>query len=216
MYLNFFLFSSLSLSRRVAFHSVRRWSSIHRRLLQKNIFCLFIFQNTMNFSFSFDRQRTSAISIVYNSHFTHDDVEAILGPLFESYYGRRRLRSIISKVEHTWCLYDRNVRRYIACALLETDIFDGTLYLKLFGVEQASQGQGIGTRLLKAIRKWAKRSGYSAITLHTQIDNYQAIGLYEKVGFRKVAHVKNFYRRFSFSTLIDFNQPDAYQMILYL
>lgn len=166
----------------------------------------------MNFTFD----QTSSISIFYNSNFTHEHVESILAPLFETYYGRRKLRSMIAKVEHIWCAYDNKRHRYIACALLETNFLDNTLYVKLFGVEHASQGQGIGTRLLKAIRKWAKRNGFIAILLHTQVDNYQAIGLYEKVGFQKMNLVRNFYRRYSLASLFEYNQPDAYQMILYL
>lgn len=158
---------------------------------------------------------SSSIFIYYNENFSYDDVEYVLGPLFDSYYGRRRLRSLIQKVDHIWCVYDRRTRQYIACALLDSKP-DGTLYIQLFGVQQASQGQGIGTRLLRAIRRWARKSGYFAISLHTQIDNYQAIGLYEKVGFRKQSVVRDYYRRYGFLSFLEFNQPDAYLMSLYL
>jgi ribosomal protein S18 acetylase RimI-like enzyme len=166
----------------------------------------------MNFFYD----QSSSISIYHNAYFTFDDVYSILAPLFEDYYGRRKLRSLISNVDHIWCVYDRQLNRYIACALVESHPEDNTLYIQLFGVEKSSQGQGIGTRLLKAIRKWGGKNRYFAILLHTQIDNYQAIGLYEKVGFRKQAHVKNFYVRNLLLSFLEFNEPDAYQMILYL
>lgn len=164
----------------------------------------------------YDQSRSSSISILHNSYFTLDDVQAVLAPLFESYYGRRKLRSMIAGVDHIWCVYDRNTNRYIASALLDNQPEDNTLYIKLFGVEKTSQGQGIGTRLLKAIRRWARKSGYFGIVLHTQLDNEQAVGLYEKVGFQKQYRVRNFYRRNALLSFLETHEPDAYLMVLYL
>jgi len=159
--------------------------------------------------------QSSSISVYHNAYFTFDDIYSILEPLFEDYYGKSKLRSLISNADHIWCVYNREINQYIACALVESHPEDNTLYIQLFGVEKSSQGQGIGTRLLKAIRRWGRKNGYFAILLHTQLDNYQAIGLYQKVGFRKQYHVKNFYIRNLFS-FFQFHEPDAYQMILYL
>lgn len=167
--------------------------------------------NSMNF---FLNQTSSSISIYHNTKFSFIDVESILAPIFKSYYGTEKLRSIISSVDHIWCAYDKKLNKYIACALIQSHSRDNILYIKLFGVEKSSQGQGIGTRLLKAIKVWAKNKGYFAIILHTQINNEKAIGLYEKVGFRKQKLMRNFFRpQAAFST---FNESDAYPMILYL
>jgi ribosomal protein S18 acetylase RimI-like enzyme len=159
---------------------------------------------------------SSSISIYYNSGFSLDDVESVLRPLFENYYGIRQLRSIISSADHTWCVYDRRINQYIACALLLNQPNNNVLYLNLFGVAEISQGQGIGTRLLKIIKRWARKNGYSAIFLHTRVDNVPAIRLYEKVGFQKQYHVPNFYRQYGFFTFFAPHEPNAYQMILYL
>lgn len=163
----------------------------------------------MNFFYN----QTSTISIYHNKIFTLNDVEFVLAPIFESYYGIDKLRSIISNSEHIWCVYDKRIHQYIACALAQVQSRDNILYIKLFGVEKSSQGQGIGTRLLKAIRTWGKNKYYFAIMLHTQINNEKAIGLYEKVGFRKQKLLKNFFRPRGNP---EFHEPDAYQMILYL
>lgn len=156
------------------------------------------------------------ISIHHNSSFTLDDIESVLGSLFGSYYGDEKLRTIISSVNHVWCVYDEKTNRYVACALVKTHHKKNVLYIKLFGVEKSSQGQGIGTRLLKAIRKWGQKGNYSAIILHTQTNNYQAIGLYEKVGFIKQYFFKDFFRPRELPSFIPHHEPDAYQMILYL
>ncbi len=66
-------------------------------------------------------QPSSSISIYHNSEFSLDDIESVLGPLFENYYGIKQLRSIISSVDHIWCVYDKNINRYIACALVQRD-----------------------------------------------------------------------------------------------
>jgi ribosomal protein S18 acetylase RimI-like enzyme len=157
-----------------------------------------------------------SISIRHNSKFSFDDVESVLGPLFGSYYGTEQLRSIISSVDHIWCVYDKKINQYIACGLIQPHSKKNVLYIKLFGVEKSSQGQGIGTRLLKAIRKWGRKQSYTAIILHTQTNNNQAIGLYEKVGFRKQYLFKDFFRPPGLSSSIQTPEQDAFQMILYL
>ena len=152
----------------------------------------------------------SNTSIFYNRNFSRREIESVLGPLFGDYYGLERLRSIISKSEHVWCMFDQRVQRPVAAALLSDRERGSVLYLKLFGVDKASQGQGIGTRLLKAIQQWARaRRNYMSIMLHTQTNNSPAIHLYEKVGFRKEFFLRDFFHRQS-------NHADAYQMIFYL
>jgi ribosomal protein S18 acetylase RimI-like enzyme len=169
----------------------------------------------MNFFYNQSRV-LSPISIYHNSKFTSNDVESIFAPLFESYYGIQFLRSIIYSADHIWCVYDKTINRYIACALVQSDYRNNILYIKLFGVEKSSQGQGIGTRLLNTIKNWGRKKHYLAIILHTQINNYKAIGLYEKVGFRKEYYLKNFFNSRGFLSFIEDHEPDAYQMILYL
>ena len=159
---------------------------------------------------------SSSISIKHNSKFLFTDVESILGPLFASYYDIERLRSIISSVDHIWCVFDKKINRYIACTLIQSHPADNVLYIKLFGVDKSYQGQGIGTRLLNRIKTWGRKKKYFAIILHTQINNLKAIGLYEKVGFRKQYFIKDFFHSPKLSSLIQYNEPDAYQMILYL
>jgi ribosomal protein S18 acetylase RimI-like enzyme len=155
----------------------------------------------------------SSISVHHNSKFSFIDAESVLAPLFESYYGIDRLRSIISSVDHIWCVYDKRINKYIACAVVQSRSKDNTLYIKLFGVDKTSQGQGIGTHLLKTINKWGEKKRYFAIILHTQVNNHKAIGLYEKVGFRKQQYLKNYFHRPGF---FSYDELDAYEMILYL
>ena len=156
------------------------------------------------------------ISVYHNSNFSPNDIESVLKPLFGSYYGTRQLRKLIAGADHTWCVYDRRVNQYVACALVESRSVDNTLYITLFGVAKSSQGQGIGKLLLNQIINWGRKQKYFAITLHTQVDNEKAIGLYEKVGFRKLYYLKDFFLRYGFLSFFQIYQRDAYEMILYL
>lgn len=159
---------------------------------------------------------SSSFSVHYNRDFTIEQVQSILQPLFGGYYGKNRLRKIIADSEHIWCVYDRQVNRYVACALISDRDEKRILYVKLFGVDQSTQGRGIGTYLLKSIQQWAKERHYVAMMLHTQINNVAAIGLYEKVGFHKEFYLSNFFRRRTLLWLDPTFQTDAFQMILYL
>ncbi|CAF0818366.1 unnamed protein product [Rotaria sordida] len=159
---------------------------------------------------------SSPISIYHNSKFSFDDVESVLEPLFGNYYGISELRAIISNVDHIWCAYNTTKKQYVACALVRTYNKDKVLFINLFGVTQACQGQGIGTRLLKAIKNWGQKQKYVAIILHTQVDNYKAIGLYEKVGFYKQYYITNFFPPRGCLSFFRSHGSDAYEMILYL
>ncbi|CAF0839839.1 unnamed protein product [Adineta steineri] len=166
----------------------------------------------MNFVYD----QSSTISIYHNSIFSLADVESVLEPLFGNYYGKEKLAAIISSVDHIWCVHDRRINQYVACALVQSHNEKDVLYIKLFGVAISSQGQGIGTRLLKAIKKWARQANYFAVILHTQINNDKAIGLYEKLGFEKQYLFKDFFRPREIPLSLYIHEPDAYQMILYL
>jgi ribosomal-protein-alanine N-acetyltransferase len=80
----------------------------------------------------------------------------------------------------------------------------------LFGVRESNQRHGTGTYLLETIIQWARQRGYRFIHLHVHINNYKAIGLYEKVGFRKHEYLPNFYGN------IPKYPPHAFRMILTL
>ena len=157
-----------------------------------------------------------AMSVHHNSPFSIEDIEVVLSPLFGSYYGADRLRSIIVKSEEKWCVYDEQRGQYVACALLSHCRKENILYIKLFGVQPSSQGQGIGTRLLETIKRWARKRNYVALLLHTQLSNHRAIGLYEKVGFHKQYYLENFFHRHGRLPTLASHDPHAYQMILYL
>jgi len=140
-----------------------------------------------------DKNDFSNIEIRHNVQFPFDDIFNVLHPLFGQYYAYNDFIYTIYTVNHIFCAYDKKQGKCIACALINNDAMQGGLYIMLFGVEQSNQHHGIGTHLLEEVIKWARQKGYRFIYLHVHIQNYKAIGLYEKVGFHKQQHIPNFY-----------------------
>lgn len=66
------------------------------------------------------------------------------------------------------------------------------------------RGIGIGEKLLRENIKRLKDSGAERVVLEVRVDNIQALKLYQKLGFRIVKTLKNYY----------WDGSDAYRMVL--
>lgn len=150
------------------------------------------------------------IQVFYNHPFPIQEIIDIFHSLFGNDYRYEDLVQMIRSANHIFCSYDYTSRRCIACALVNNAGGKGVLYINLFGVRQSNQHHGVGTQLLKAVIRWARRNGYSFVYLHVNADNYKAIGLYEKVGFYKHEYLPNYYKNASKKN------PAGFRMILTL
>ncbi|UJR24974.1 hypothetical protein I4U23_006338 [Adineta vaga] len=168
----------------------------------------------MNLVFTRDitksKSRLSNIQILHNRPVPLEEILAVLYPLFGEFYPYDDFIRMINDSHNIFCAYDRIQRRCVACALVNNTRKRGGLYLMLFGVRQSSQQRGLGTHLLKSVINWAYYTGHTYMDLHVHVDNYKAIGLYEKLGFRQSEYLRNYYR----NTPKD--NPHAYRMILRL
>ena len=64
----------------------------------------------------------------------------------------------------------------------------GTVEIKrMFVVEQA-RGKGIASAILTALEQWAAETGYTAAILETGAGQPEAIALYTKLGYRRIAN----------------------------
>lgn len=156
------------------------------------------------------RTHSSNIQIYHNRQFPLKDIFDIFYSIFGSDYPYADIIHMITSANHVFCSYDQIQHRFIACALLNNAGTKGGLYLLLFGVRQSNQHRGVGTQLLKTIIQWAHRKNYTFIYLHVNVDNFKAIGLYEKVGFRRHEYLPDYYRE------SPKENPAAFRMILSL
>ena len=61
-------------------------------------------------------------------------------------------------------------------------------------VEKAYWGKGVGSALLRTLIDFARENGFAVISLEVRSDNARAIALYEKFGFEKIGHFRDFFR----------------------
>jgi ribosomal protein S18 acetylase RimI-like enzyme len=59
------------------------------------------------------------------------------------------------------------------------------------GIRDDFQGMGLGSKLMDNLIKLAQREGLKKIRLTVLADNYRAIRLYEKYGFKKSKLIKD-------------------------
>ena len=61
------------------------------------------------------------------------------------------------------------------------------------GVVPEHRGKGIAKALMALITDWAKMQGSTAMMLEVKVDNPEAIGLYESLGYSKLNIRKNYF-----------------------
>jgi ribosomal-protein-alanine N-acetyltransferase len=67
-------------------------------------------------------------------------------------------------------------------------------HLLNIGIKEMFRNRGLGQELLEQIVHASKSMGCKKIFLEVRVSNNQAIGLYNKTGFKKVSVKKNYYR----------------------
>ena len=66
--------------------------------------------------------------------------------------------------------------------------------VQTIAVAPSAQGQGLGTRLLRALTARAVRSGARSLLLEVRADNAPAIALYEREGFERISVRRRYYQ----------------------
>jgi ribosomal-protein-alanine N-acetyltransferase len=61
------------------------------------------------------------------------------------------------------------------------------------GVVPAHRGKGIARQLMGSITDWAQQQGSTAMMLEVKVDNTEAIGLYESLGYSKLNVRKDYF-----------------------
>jgi ribosomal-protein-alanine N-acetyltransferase len=61
------------------------------------------------------------------------------------------------------------------------------------GVIPSHRGKGIARHLMALITDWAKQQGSTAMMLEVKVDNIEAIGLYESLGYSNLNTRKDYF-----------------------
>jgi ribosomal-protein-alanine N-acetyltransferase len=61
------------------------------------------------------------------------------------------------------------------------------------GVVPSHRGKGIAHQLMVLITDWAREQGSTAMMLEVKVDNAEAIGLYESLGYSKLSTRKDYF-----------------------
>jgi ribosomal-protein-alanine acetyltransferase len=68
-----------------------------------------------------------------------------------------------------------------------------TGHILTIDVSPTQRQKGIAQKLLQRIEKIFKEKGVKACRLEVKEDNIAALGLYQKLGYKKIARLKNYY-----------------------
>ena len=81
----------------------------------------------------------------------------------------------------------------IIAYIMACPVSDSSLDIESVAVDPEYRGKGLAKALFRHIEDIAKQRGYEKIVLEVREHNREAIGLYEKLGFKKTEFLKNYY-----------------------
>lgn len=87
-----------------------------------------------------------------------------------------------------------NHRRFLGTAVLFFRKSSGVARLYSLATQPEARGKGVGTALLEAAERAAKRRGCRALRLEVRTDNTMAISLYGRLGYRHIGHYPQYYQ----------------------
>ncbi|HEX6509977.1 MAG TPA: GNAT family N-acetyltransferase [Chloroflexota bacterium] len=112
------------------------------------------------------------------------ELEAILEPLYppESRHGLSVDRLLAEDVPFFVLRFEGTPAGCIGLKLLATDYGE----VKRMYVRSAFRGRGFGLLLLNHVAEYARAHGIDLLRLETGVHQREAIGLYERMGFRRI------------------------------
>jgi len=81
----------------------------------------------------------------------------------------------------------------IIAYIMACPVSDSSLDIESVAVDPEYRGKGLAKALFQHIEDIAKQRGYEKIVLEVREHNREAIGLYEKLGFKKTEFLNNYY-----------------------
>lgn len=88
----------------------------------------------------------------------------------------------LNHIHHVIVAYENELP--VGCGAFK--LFEETVVeIKRMYVQPQHRGKGIAAQILQALEQWAKQEGFSACVLETGLNQPEAIGLYEKTGYKR-------------------------------
>lgn len=89
-------------------------------------------------------------------------------------------------------LLDRQLEQWLHAqgrdVTIDVEAHDDEFYIDTVSVDEAAQGQGVGTKLLQFAEREAQRRGFSKISLNVEVEKVRARQLYERLGYVTTEH----------------------------
>ncbi len=106
---------------------------------------------------------------------------------------RRQMRRLLTRA-HASVLVAESQGRLLGSAVMlyRRGARVGRVYS--LAVDAAARGRGVGAALLEAAAADAARRGNDRLRLEVRRDNQGAIALYQKLGFRRIAEIDDYYQ----------------------
>jgi GNAT superfamily N-acetyltransferase len=117
-----------------------------------------------------------------------DSLEALTALLHRAYARLGAMGLNYTAVDLVKGPHDR--QRHVWAAATEWYVRPDAASLAQLGIEPASQGQGIGQRLVAFCEAWARERGFRWLVLDTAVPATHLCALYERLGFRDVDEVQ--------------------------
>ena len=142
---------------------------------------------------------------------TPDDLERLVELELKCFgeknaYTKGQLKYLISNA-NSYCLaeeHNKIVRGFIIVLFRKRSRVAG---IETLNVDPVFRGLGIGKKLLISAEEEMKTRHIKKVRLEVSTGNRFAIGLYEKVGFKKIAVLQKYYHNINFETY------DAFRMV---
>jgi len=111
-------------------------------------------------------------------------------------FSRAYMRHLVeSAATATWIAEEDAQMQGFAIVDLDPAAGKPVAYIQTIEVTPASRGKGIGGQLLLRVESSARNAGAQSIWLHVDVENLDAIRIYEKHGYERQGRAEHYYAR---------------------
>ncbi|HET6433985.1 GNAT family N-acetyltransferase [Dyella sp.] len=123
-----------------------------------------------------------------------DDLVALEEATFDSdRMSRAQYRRHLDSDSASVLVASTNHRRFLGTAVVFYRRGSTVARLYSLASRPEARGNGVGSALLAAVERSARRRGCRELRLEVRLDNVNAMRLYERLGYRRFARINRFY-----------------------